>query len=252
MLVKDTCWPARADGERTPRGPMTTDASARFASIAHAGLRSAAVALSHLLEVEVIAEEASESAESAVALESKLADPDAILCCASMLVLVTKAGAESIPLGENNFAPRPQESAGRLMLAWTPEAAAELIAVALMLPEASKEEPEFWSETERSTLAETANVVGCAFLNTVAESIEQGAAGGLSLIPSPPFVEHQFAGSLMEAAVIEIEARESAEMGDRIWSASSSFQIVGRSIATRLVMVWQPSVWRRLSSLVQS
>ncbi len=223
---------------------MSADASNRFASIAHAGLCSAAVALSHLLDVEVVAEESDESAESAMALESKLADPDAVLCCASMEVLVSQAD----PSGSSGN--RLSESAGRLLLAWTPEAAAGLISVALMQAEVSSE-PETWTETERSTLAETANVVGCAFLNTVAESIEHGAQGGLSLIPTPPFVEQQFAGSLMESAVIEIEARELAEMGDRIWSASSSFQVVGRSIATRLVMVWQPSVWKRLSELVK-
>ena len=223
---------------------MSADASNRFASIAHAGLCSAAVALSHLLDVEVVTEESDESAESAMALESKLADPDAILCCASMEVLVSQAD----PNGSSES--RLSESAGRLLLAWTPEAAAGLISVALMQGEVSAE-PESWTETERSTLAETANVVGCAFLNTVAESVEHGAQGGLSLIPTPPFVEQQFAGSLMESAVIEIEARELAEMGDRIWSASSSFQVVGRSIATRLVMVWQPSVWKRLSELVK-
>ncbi len=224
---------------------MSADASHRFAVIAHAGLSSAAVALSHLLDVEVIAEESNEAAESAMALESKLAEPDAVLCCASMEVLVTEPEVLGDIMGK-----RKSVSAGRLLLAWTPEAAAGLISVALMQSEVSPE-PETWSETERSTLAETANVVGCAFLNTVAESIEHGVHGGLSLIPTPPFVEQQFAGSLMESAVIEIEARESAEMGDRIWSASSSFQVVGRSIATRLVMVWQPSVWRRLSELVK-
>ena len=223
---------------------MSAEASNRFATIAHAGLCSAAVALSHLLDVEVVAEESDESAESAMALESKLADPDAILCCASMEVLVSQAD----PNGSSES--RLSESAGRLLLAWTPEAAAGLISVPLMQGEVSAE-PESWTETERSTLAETANVVGCAFLNTVAESIEHGVQGGLSLIPTPPFVEQQFAGSLMESAVIEIEARELAEMGDRIWSASSSFQVVGRSIATRLVMVWQPSVWKRLSELVK-
>jgi chemotaxis protein CheC len=203
---------------------MTADASHRFASIAHAGLFSAAVALSHLLDVEVVAE--------------------AVLCCASMEVLVSQASPDGSSAG------RVSESAGRLLLAWTPEAAAGLISVALMKPEVLAE-PELWSETERSTLAETANVVGCAFLNTVAESIEHGAKGGLSLLPTPPFVEQQFAGSLMESAVIEIESRESADMCDRIWSASSSFRVVGRSIATRLVMVWQPSVWNRLSELVK-
>ncbi len=224
---------------------MSTDASNRFAAIAHAGLISAAVALSHLLDVEVAAEESNETAESAMDLESKLAEPDSVLCCASMEVLVTEPEIEGDIMGK-----RKSESAGRLLLAWTPEAAAGLISVALMQPEVAAE-PETWSDIERSTLAETANVVGCAFLNTVAESIEHGAQGGLSLIPTPPFLEQQFAGSLMESAVIEIESRELAETGDRIWSASSSFQIVGRSIATRLVMVWQPSVWTRLAELVK-
>lgn len=229
---------------------MLPEASNRFAAIAHEGLRSAAVALSHLLDVEVVAEESDESADSAVDLESKLAAPDEILCCASMAVLINEfdtSGAKGAGIQE----PIKRESAGRLLLAWTPEAAAELISVALMQTNTSTDFMA-WSETERSTLAETANVVGCAFLNTVADSIEQGAAGSLSLIPSPPFVEQQFAGSLMEAAVIEIEAREASDMQDRIWSASSSFQVVGRSIATRLVMVWQPSVWKRLSQLVQN
>jgi chemotaxis protein CheY-P-specific phosphatase CheC len=231
---------------------MTADASQHFAAIAHAGLKSAAVALSHLLEVEVVVENASETAESISELESKLAEPDAVLSCASMLVWVTTgraiAGVGS-KTGTGHYL-RSRESAGRLMLAWTPQAAAELIAVALVLDEPPQPDFDAWSDIQRSTLAETANVVGCAFLNTVAESIEQGASGNLSLIPSPPFVEQQFAGSLMEAAVTEIESQEEVSVSDRIWSASSSFRLVGRSVATRLVMVWQPSVWQRLSSMV--
>ena len=97
---------------------MSAEASNRFATIAHAALCSAAVALSHLLDVEVVTEESDESAESAMALESKLADPDAILCCASMEVLVSQAD----PNGSSES--RLAESAGRLLLAWTPEAAA--------------------------------------------------------------------------------------------------------------------------------
>jgi chemotaxis protein CheC len=60
-----------------------------------------------------------------------------------------------------------------------------------------------WGELERSAAMETANIVGCAYLNSLSAHLPaQGGAPG-SLLPSPPTFRHEFAGSLLEFALME-------------------------------------------------
>jgi chemotaxis protein CheC len=74
-----------------------------------------------------------------------------------------------------------------------------------------------WGELEVSAAKETANIVGCAYVNALAshlpsaavqvpardrsDSREQGARG--DLVPTPPTFVHEFAGSLLQFAFME-------------------------------------------------
>jgi chemotaxis protein CheC len=64
-----------------------------------------------------------------------------------------------------------------------------------------------WGELEQSAAKETTNIVGCAYLNALAAHLpgtEAGAgAGANELIPTPPTFVREFAGSLIEFALME-------------------------------------------------
>ncbi len=74
-----------------------------------------------------------------------------------------------------------------------------------------------WGEIEESAAKETANIVGCAYVNALAahlpstpalllsENENQAAAttGSGDLVPTPPTFVHEFAGSLLQFAFME-------------------------------------------------
>ncbi len=82
-----------------------------------------------------------------------------------------------------------------------------------------------WGELERSAAQETANIVGCAYVNAMASHLP----GGLeTIIPGPPAFRHEFVGSLLEFALFDqatrvdrvllIETRFLAEPAELNWS----------------------------------
>jgi chemotaxis protein CheC len=71
-----------------------------------------------------------------------------------------------------------------------------------------------WSALEISAAKETTNIVGCAYLNELAThlptrlSIEgreksSSRTGGTELVPTPPTFVHEFAGSLLQFALMD-------------------------------------------------
>ena len=74
-----------------------------------------------------------------------------------------------------------------------------------------------WGELERSAAMETANIVGCAYLNALAEHLPPAAGAGLA--PTPPTFLHEFAGSLVQFAVMG----QAAEM-DRVLLVGTTFE----------------------------
>ena len=62
-----------------------------------------------------------------------------------------------------------------------------------------------WGELEQSAAKETTNIVGCAYVNALAAhlpSLGRGSELG-ELVPTPPAFLHEFAGSLLEFALME-------------------------------------------------
>jgi chemotaxis protein CheC len=66
-----------------------------------------------------------------------------------------------------------------------------------------------WGELEQSAARETTNIVGCAYVNALAAHLPGlgDGAGPASevgeLVPTPPTFAHEFAGSLLEFALME-------------------------------------------------
>jgi chemotaxis protein CheC len=59
-----------------------------------------------------------------------------------------------------------------------------------------------WGELEQSAARETTNIVGCAYANALAAHLP-GDDGDGELVPTPPNFLHEFAGSLLEFALME-------------------------------------------------
>lgn len=64
-----------------------------------------------------------------------------------------------------------------------------------------------WGELERSAAEETANIVGCAYLNALAAHLPPPPAGSpteaAAIVPSPPTFRHEFVASLIEFALMD-------------------------------------------------
>jgi chemotaxis protein CheC len=80
-----------------------------------------------------------------------------------------------------------------------------------------------WGELEQSAARETANIVGCAYLNSLATHLPAMASGSTStsgtLLPGPPGFRHEFAASLLEFALMDQAMRS-----DRLLVVNSTFK----------------------------
>lgn len=106
---------------------------------------------------------------------------------------------------------------GSLLLGFEDRAGLALADLLLRLPVGTSAE---WGEVERSAAMETANIVGCAYLNALAAHLPPGDGAGLA--PTPPTFLHEFAGSLIEFAVMG----QAAEL-DRVLLAGTTFEAAG-------------------------
>ncbi len=106
---------------------------------------------------------------------------------------------------------------GSMLLCFEDHAGLALADLLLRQPVGTSTE---WGEVERSAAMETANIVGCAYLNALASHLPVGTGAGLA--PTPPTFLHEFAGSLVEFAVMG----QAAEL-DRVLLAGTTFEAAG-------------------------
>ena len=86
-----------------------------------------------------------------------------------------------------------------------------------------------WGDLETSALVETANIIGCAYLNALAESAADGAE---TLLPSPPWFARDYAGAIMETAVLP-----QAMLADEVFLTHTDFTIEDAPITCSLLLV---------------
>lgn len=86
---------------------------------------------------------------------------------------------------------------GSILLAFEDRAGLALADLLLKRPIGTAVE---WGELERSAAMETTNIVGCAYLNTMAAQLP---TAGEELTPTPPNFLREFAGSLLQFALME-------------------------------------------------
>ena len=107
-----------------------------------------------------------------------------------------------------------------------------------------------WGELEVSAAMETANIVGCAYLNSLAAHLPltddgDGDSGSraATLLPSPPTFRHEFAGSLLEFALMEQAIRL-----DRLLLARTRFESDRMELNWSLLLVPSGESLERLAS----
>ena len=176
------------------------------------------------------------------ATKPSLAVPHEVMCCCTMSVDLA-IGSPRL----TDAAKVQMRSAGLLLLGWRSREAAWLIDRSLNKTGTSWDHAT-WGELERSTIAETSNVVGCVFLNAIAEGIRDISGTDVSLIPDSPYIEHAYAGGWMDTAIHEVEER--GEEKSQAWLASGTFPVANHSVNTHFAMIWRSHVWYRLTKLV--
>jgi len=90
-----------------------------------------------------------------------------------------------------------------------------------------------WDEIERSVAVETANILGCSYLNAVAAGMESG--GGTALLPSPPWFVRDYGAAIMEGVLAPAALR-----ADRVFLAHTDFTIESTPASCALLFIPEP------------
>jgi chemotaxis protein CheC len=108
-----------------------------------------------------------------------------------------------------------------------------------------------WGELEQSAANETANIVGCAYLNSLASQLPRPDGEPLdadgTLLPSPPTFRHEFAGSLLEFALMD-----QALKLDRLLLAKTRFEANDKGLDWSLLLVPSSDSLEWLASVLSS
>ncbi len=78
-----------------------------------------------------------------------------------------------------------------------------------------------WTEVEQSAAVETANIIGCAYLNAMATE-PQGAPGtpAAALLPSPPWFARDYAATVMQSILMA-----QASVADDVFLTHTDFRV---------------------------
>ena len=87
-----------------------------------------------------------------------------------------------------------------------------------------------WGELERSAVIETANIVGCAYLNAICAAL--GPAGADGILPSPPVFLRDFPEAVMEGLLMEQPG-----LSDIVLLARTEFCVDGTPVGCGLVFL---------------
>lgn len=131
---------------------------------------------------------------------------------------------------------------GQLLLVFHDGAGLALADILLRRPLGTSSD---WGELEQSAASETANIVGCAFLNSLAAHLPISSPhdGNEPLLPSPPTFRHEFAASLLEFALMD-QAMEA----DSLLLVKSRFASDGAELDWSLLLVPSGEALHTLSS----
>ena len=102
-----------------------------------------------------------------------------------------------------------------------------------------------WGEVETSAALETANILGCAYLNALSKDLTSRNTDTLNLLPSPPVFRREFAESLLQTVFLD-----QAMASDFIVAARATFQIRDERLNWSLLFVPDAPSMDRLRQLL--
>ena len=118
---------------------------------------------------------------------------------------------------------------GRLILAFGDDSGLLLADLLLGQPRGTAAE---WGVMETSAALETANILGCAFLNSLHRNFPVDSHATSELLPTPPRFSRDFAASLIEFAVMD-----QVIATDHVLVAQTEFRIDGDPVEWTLLFV---------------
>ena len=89
-----------------------------------------------------------------------------------------------------------------------------------------------WGEVEQSAALETANIIGCAYLNSIARSFPESMEDSEVMVPTPPRFARDFAESVMEFALMN-----QAMVSDLVFLTRTEFSIENSPVNCNLLLV---------------
>ena len=131
---------------------------------------------------------------------------------------------------------------GELILAFDDDSGLALADLLLERPVGSATA---WGEVEQSAALETANIIGCAYLNTLARSFRESDEGSADVLPSPPRFVRDFAESLMEFALMN-----QAMASDVVFLTRTAFHMEETPVDCSLLFVPDAASLERLQELL--
>lgn len=130
---------------------------------------------------------------------------------------------------------------GEMILAFDDASGLALTDMLLGQPQGSASE---WTEMAMSAAMETTNILCCAYLNALSRRIS-AADQSSELLPTPPKFSREFAGSLMEFALMG-----QAIASDRVITVLTRFEIDGTALNWTLVLIPDAETVSRLPQLL--
>ena len=135
---------------------------------------------------------------------------------------------------------------GQLLFGFDDASGLTLCDALLLRPTKSTE----WGELEMSAAMETTNIVGCAFLNAIAQVFPIIPEGQLiqedcTWIPTPPVFVRDFAASIMEFAMVD----QVSEL-DTVLVVQTQFIIDGTPVEWRLLLIPDAESLKQLAGIL--
>ncbi len=130
---------------------------------------------------------------------------------------------------------------GRLMLAFDDRSGWALTELLTMRPLGSASE---WSELERSAALETANIVGCSYLNSLSRYLSRSGPDA-DLLPSPPEYVRDYAYAILESAMLD-----QALHSNTVLLTETDFHLEGTPATWNLLFLPDDSSVHELQGLV--
>lgn len=98
-----------------------------------------------------------------------------------------------------------------------------------------------WSDIEKSALNETGNILSCAYMKVLTDTI------GQNLVPSPPYFIQDYGASILEQAVLA-----QAMVSDRVLVCRTNFRREGELLKWNVFFVPTDELLKKLTSTLES